>query len=731
MPHADLGQLTAGLRERRDAVARRWRAALVPSGYVPLAAHEVLEHLGQLVDQTMDVLAGEPFEPLAARAIGTELAELGYVLPQVLGSSLRVLGQELTADIAADDLSTLQPRLIAVLSELATGFTQAGRESILAQQETIRRALLTQREEAERALRESEARFRAIFQDAPFGIGVADLRGRILTANPALEKILGYSQDEMQGRVLLAELTHAEDAEAGMRAFQALAAGECDEYQIEQRFFNREGRHMWVHLAMSLVRDAEGRPVFAIGMGEDVTARKVAEEQRLQLHREQAARAEAEAGQRGLAFLAEASTQLAASLDYATTIEAVVRAVVPPLADWATLRTLDDNGNLRPVATAHIDPRQEALALQMRRRYPPQAEEPLSPAMAVLRSGESVLIPEVSPELLRQVSRGAEHFAMWQTLGPQSLLIVPLTAHGRVHGTLTLIATAASGRRYTTTDLALAEDLGRRAALAVENAQLYARAQTAIQTAEEAVRARDEFLSVAAHELKTPVTSLRGFAQLSLRALAHDEELDRQRLASALTIVNEQSSKLSRLVTQLLNISRIQSGKLVLEARDTDVALLVADVTRSLAGQSPHHTFTTHTPDQLWLQVDPLRLEQVLVNLLDNAIKYSPDGGPIEVDVSTPEPTALRLSVRDQGIGIPAEHRDRIFERFYQVGATSQQTGMGLGLYISRQIVELHGGRIEVETPPDGGARFVVTLPIQSTVRPRGHVVTAHEDGGR
>ena len=161
----------------------------------------------------------------------------------------------------------------------------------------------------------------------------------------------------------------------------------------------------------------------------------------------------------------------------------------------------------------------------------------------------------------------------------------------------------------------------------MENAQLYAQAQAAIHTAEDAVRAREDFLSVAAHELKTPVTSLRGFAQLTLRALDQDGELDRGRLRHALTVVNQQSDKLRRLVAQLLDISRIQSGRLALELQEVDVGILVAEIVMTLQNQSPSHTLRVVGADLPPMQLDPLRVEQVLTNLLDNAIKYSPQGG--------------------------------------------------------------------------------------------------------
>jgi signal transduction histidine kinase len=244
------------------------------------------------------------------------------------------------------------------------------------------------------------------------------------------------------------------------------------------------------------------------------------------------------------------------------------------------------------------------------------------------------------------------------------------------------------------------------ATLVVENARLYREAQAALQV-------RDEFLSVAAHELKTPVTSVRGYAQLLLRQYAQGNVPEPARACQALQVIDRQSDRLTRLVSHLLDVSRLEAGKLVLERKVTDMARLVEEVAGDAQARTATHAVRVAVPGPVLAVVDPLRLEQVLTNLLDNAIKYSPRGGPIDLELSTPDPDTLQLAVRDHGVGIPPESRPRIFDRFYQVDPVLQHTsGMGLGLYISEQIVELHGGRIEIEAPPDGGTRVVVRLPV-------------------
>ncbi len=249
-----------------------------------------------------------------------------------------------------------------------------------------------------------------------------------------------------------------------------------------------------------------------------------------------------------------------------------------------------------------------------------------------------------------------------------------------------------------------------RAALTAEHA--------AREEAEAALHARDEFLSAAAHELKTPITSLSGFAQLAIRNLKNGGTPEQ--VARALGIIQAKSDTLTRLLTQLLDISQLESGSLMLNRRPTDLVQLVTRVVGEALHNSDKHAIALVAPSSLEATVDLLRLEQVLTNLLDNAVKYSPEGCPIEVVLTQSDESTVQLSVRDQGLGIPPDRRAHIFERFYQAH-TRTYSGWGLGLHISRQIVELHGGEIRVDFPDDGGTRFLVSLrslrttPSQST----------------
>ena len=229
--------------------------------------------------------------------------------------------------------------------------------------------------------------------------------------------------------------------------------------------------------------------------------------------------------------------------------------------------------------------------------------------------------------------------------------------------------------------------------------------------AEEAARLRSEFLSIAAHELKTPLTSLRGMAQLALRRFERDGEVDLERLRQALRVIETQSGKVARLIEQLLDVSRVESGHLRLSRQEADLGGLLRGVLTMFTGRGDGARVLLDLPDKpVVASVDSLRLEQVLTNLIDNALKYSPAGSPVCMSV-TYEPDSVRIAVEDRGPGVPEEDRPRLFDRFYRSRVTSHTSGMGLGLHVSREIVALHGGTLIAEFPAEGGTRMVVTLP--------------------
>lgn len=239
-----------------------------------------------------------------------------------------------------------------------------------------------------------------------------------------------------------------------------------------------------------------------------------------------------------------------------------------------------------------------------------------------------------------------------------------------------------------------------------------AAAEVELRRAEaEQIAERDEFIAVAAHELKTPITSLRLAVQFLRRQAERGNASDNERLHESLVTIESQSQRLGRLVTELLETVRLQAGRMVVDRKQSDVVDLVTKAVRDAQATTSRHKIVLRAPPELRAKLDALRIAQVVGNLLDNAIKFSPDGGRVEVELSSPSRGAVRLSVRDHGIGIAPEDRPHIFERFYQSQPSEERAGLGLGLYVSRKIVALHGGQIAAEFPDDGGTRIVVSLP--------------------
>ncbi len=421
------------------------------------------------------------------------------------------------------------------------------------------------------------------------------------------------------------------------------------------------------------------------------------------LAREQAARAEAETAEQRFAFLAEASTRLAASFDHERTLADVACLAVPYLADWCSIELLEADGTRRIVAVARIDPVDPTRALLL--SADAAAAEGAPPVLAPPRAAEQTVYwpdgPDAAPA---DEAVGAEHL---RALGARSVLAMPLRTRARTLGTITLVATS-PGRRYSPDHLALVEDLARRCALAVDNALLY-------REARDAVRARDRFLSIASHELRTPLTGIKGFAQVLLAAQARGQ-LASDRLQRSLQRIDDACNRLGELIEDLLDVSRLRTGHLHLRPAPLDLAGLVREVAdrhRPLLG--PRQMLTLDLPALPCLvMADRHRLEQVLANLIENAAKYSPDGGTIRITLTAQSDRAL-LSVTDEGIGLPEGAAATIFEPFGRASNATERhiPGMGLGLYICQEIIARHGGQIWAESPGEGrGTTVWLWLPL-------------------
>ena len=263
------------LSDRRDAVARRWQRALAGTSYVPLGSREIEKRLLHLTDRLVAILLTDPFAPDTAREIGSALVGLHFTQPESLGRSTEVLGVSPARRSPHSAATGALPRLGVALGAIATGFTSAMRAAILTEQNPSA-ARSSAQQQAEDALRESEARFHAVFAEAAIGIGIGDMTGRILEANQALQTMFGYGLDEFR-RLNVGDFVHPDDAASVWQSYDALISGNRNHFQLEKRFYRKSGQVMWSHLTVSLVRDAAGAPTFQIAMLEDITDRKRAE----------------------------------------------------------------------------------------------------------------------------------------------------------------------------------------------------------------------------------------------------------------------------------------------------------------------------------------------------------------------------------------------------------------------------------------------------------------------
>jgi signal transduction histidine kinase len=416
------------------------------------------------------------------------------------------------------------------------------------------------------------------------------------------------------------------------------------------------------------------------------------------LERERTGRIEAEAAERRGLLLGEATALLSQALDSRDVLDALARLFTRSFADWAVI-DLEDNGALERIACAHRDPDKEPILREVAARY---SVHPRSPVWQVVQTGKPVESPVLTDDQIRALCVDERHAELIRRLGAQSAMFVPLCARDTVIGVLTLISVTPN--RFARADAELAIDLGRRMALAIDNARLLDETQRALHL-------RDEFLRIASHELRTPLASLRLSAQGLLRAAERNRTVSPEILDRTLRRVLGNTVRLEQLTSELLDVTRIEQGRLHLNpiecALDAIVREAVEHIEADLAAAGSSVSIECAAPAAG--QWDPSRLHQVVTNLLSNAAKFGA-GKPIEIRIERLD-TAVRLAVTDHGIGIDPVRRPHVFDRFERAVPSSRYGGLGLGLYIARSIVVAHGGTITVDSEPGAGSTFTVTLP--------------------
>lgn len=405
-----------------------------------------------------------------------------------------------------------------------------------------------------------------------------------------------------------------------------------------------------------------------------------------------------------LAFLLEASKILSSSLDYNVTLAIVAKLVVNNIADYCIIDVLEGN-KLERLVVKVSDRTKQSLANEMF-NYPPDPNNKLAIYDAA-KTGEPIIIKEVTDEWLKSVSKHPREREIVKELKLTSHVFAPLISRGKVIGVLT-IASMEKGFSYDRQDVQYIKEIATRAGIAVDNARLFSQAQ-------EALRTRDEFLSIASHELKTPLTSVLLNLQLILHKIhnAANEKIEMSEIVNMIEISKKQSERMSRLITDLLNISVISTGRLQVEREPLDLSGLVDDILNRFTVQfeKAHMKVILKNRKPVWGHWDRIRLEQVISNLISNAIKYG-KSKPLTVEVMHEKGRAI-VKVKDRGIGIKEKDMAHIFERFKRAVSSKDFKGLGVGLYISRQIVEAHGGTLSVKSTEKNGSTFIVDLPLE------------------
>ena len=562
--------------------------------------------------------------------------------------------------------------------------------------------LRAQRLESERAAAALAERLGGWLSTTLRSIGDAviatDRSGAVTFMNSVAESLTGWRETEARGRPM-ADVFHIVNEysreSVASPVDKVLQTGAVVGLANHTVLLARDGRETPIDDSGAPIRGTSGEIEGVVLVFRDVTERKRREERR--------------------ALLAEASSLLAESLELEPTVERVARLAVPQLADWCTVDMVVEGERLpKRMAVAHVNPAKVELARQLSEKYPPSLAAQSGP-IQVIRSAQPELISDIPEGALVARFGDGEHLQSVRELMLRSAMIVPLIARGRVLGAISFVA-AESGRVFGPEDLELAQDLAGRCAIALDNARLYTSEQLARRNADVANRAKDEFLAIVSHELRTPLNAVMGWSKL-----LNSPDFDERRRKQALDAIERNSVAMAQLIEDLLDMSRVISGKLRLDVGPVDLVKVVQaaiDSIRPAAAAREVELVPQLEAAAVNMTGDPTRLQQIVWNLLSNAVKFTPKAGRVQVLLRRTA-TAVEIEVRDTGRGIAPGFLPHVFEAFRQEDASASRSrgGLGLGLAITRQLVELHGGAISAHSAGEGqGASFVVSLPIAAVV---------------
>ena len=552
---------------------------------------------------------------------------------------------------------------------------------------------------AESDARTTRDQLQAIFKNVGDGITVVDRSGKFVFANESAARACGFETVEEllaspQARVLegykLFDENHEPLTLEKLPSRQAFAGILHPPPLILKTVERKTGREVFSKLTSTPILDERGQARYVVTVSSDYS-----EQKRLQDLN---------------AFIADAASLLGSSIEYETTLANLTTLAVPKIADWCSVHVFDSAGVPQELAVAHKDPQKVKWARELGRRYPPELDAPYGHGL-VLRTGQSVLMASISDETLVSAAKSEEHLAIMREIGFTSYLCVALKSNGKILGSITFV-TAESKRRLGQIEVRMAEELAARASLAIENARLYA-SSLAVN------RVKDEFLATLSHELRTPLNVIQGHAEL----IKMDADGLPPDLVASADAIYRNAKLQTEIINDLLDISAIITGKFSFKPQLVDPVQPVRAALESIRFTAGAKGITVsesleNAPSHI--MADSTRLQQIVWNLLTNAVKFTPRGGHVKIS-SHLQDSRYVLEVEDDGIGIEPEFQPRVFERFRQEDSTVARRfgGLGLGLSIVRHLVEMHGGTVAVASEGKGkGTRFTVVLPIAAAAGP-------------
>ncbi len=533
--------------------------------------------------------------------------------------------------------------------------------------------------ETQGLLEESRSRYADLYDFAPVGYCTLDLEGRITEINVSGAAMLGAPRGSLRQRSFASAALLRDRS----RFDRHLKACREEKRRVTTELALSSGRRgtRIIEVVSEPIRGSGGTTIAYRTILTDISDRKRGEDK--------------------LQLLADAGQLFASSLDVDTTLQAVARLIVPALADLCIIDLLEGANVERRVVQFADDGKQAALAGKLK-DFAPRADWQTPPSRAIF-AGDTTLIPEITETTRDRLAHDDAHAEVLHAAGVRSMIAVPLTTNGRTLGALTLIA-AESERRYGSFDLRLAQDLAGRAAMALDNARLHADARRA-------VAARDAILAVVSHDLTNPLSVI---VMATARILS--ETISARRRGSnghAMELIRRAAEQMRRLIRDLLDVSSIEAQRLTIERSRQSVALLLTDAVEGMQARADAKSLRLDADldaaPGLEVECDRDRIQQVLANIIGNAVKFT-EKGSVSVGARRRE-REVWFSVTDTGPGIPAADLDHVFDRFWQARRTAR-AGTGLGLSIAKGIVEAHGGRIWAESAVGVGTTLSFTLAI-------------------